>query len=480
VLDGKVDIGALALYALVDHTHAEYAIGSPIPYSLADHAHTKAGITDFSDSDYATASQGILADTAVQSGANISIFTNNSGYLTSESDPVFSASAAAGIGSPQITDWNTAYGWGDHDGLYANSDHNHDNDYASIDHSHSGLVPAGGSTGQVLKKTSGTDYAYGWASDLVGEGGVGSPAFVPHDHDEMYYTESEVDTLIENFITAETDPVFGASEAANITNTDTTNWDTAYGWGNHSGLYAASGHDHSGVYSVISHTHTLGDLIGGSPLPLFSETDPVFGASEAANITSTDTTNWDTAYGWGDHGGEGYLTSADIVGKADLTGSPQVVPNNQISAGSITQHTSSLYSASGHDHDSDYSAIGHDHDSDYSAIGHDHDNDYAPLTETINGQTGTTYTLALTDRAVSLTNSSAITLTVPANATVEFPVGTAITIVQLGAGQATIAGASGVSVNTASTLLLRAQYSGAMLLKTATNTWVLIGDMEEA
>jgi hypothetical protein len=59
-------------------------------------------------------------------------------------------------------------------------------------------------------------------------------------------------------------------------------------------------------------------------------------------------------------------------------------------------------------------------------------------------------------------------------------VGTAITIVQLGAGQATIAGASGVSVNTASTLLLRAQYSGAMLLKTATNTWVLIGDMEEA
>ena len=42
---------------------------------------------------------------------------------------------------------------------------------------------------------------------------------------------------------------------------------------------------------------------------LITETDPVFSASEAASITSTDTTNWDTAYGWGDHSVEGYLTS---------------------------------------------------------------------------------------------------------------------------------------------------------------------------
>lgn len=43
---------------------------------------------------------------------------------------------------------------------------------------------------------------------------------------------------------------------------------------------------------------------------LTTETDPVFSASEAASITSTDTTNWDTAYGWGDHSTEGYLTVA--------------------------------------------------------------------------------------------------------------------------------------------------------------------------
>ena len=37
-----------------------------------------------------------------------------SGFLTSETDPVFSASAAAGISLSNIGDWNTAYGWGNH------------------------------------------------------------------------------------------------------------------------------------------------------------------------------------------------------------------------------------------------------------------------------------------------------------------------------------------------------------------------------
>jgi len=42
---------------------------------------------------------------------------------------------------------------------------------------------------------------------------------------------------------------------------------------------------------------------------LTSESDPIFAASEAYSITSTDTSNWDTSYGWGDHSIVGYLTS---------------------------------------------------------------------------------------------------------------------------------------------------------------------------
>ncbi|MCP4090923.1 MAG: hypothetical protein GY746_14200, partial [Gammaproteobacteria bacterium] len=40
-----------------------------------------------------------------------------------------------------------------------------------------------------------------------------------------------------------------------------------------------------------------------------TETDPVFGASPASDILATDLTNWNSAYGWGDHSVAGYLTS---------------------------------------------------------------------------------------------------------------------------------------------------------------------------
>jgi hypothetical protein len=47
-------------------------------------------------------------------------------YLTSESDPVFSASAASGITSGQVANWNTAYGWGNHATAgYAPASHTH-------------------------------------------------------------------------------------------------------------------------------------------------------------------------------------------------------------------------------------------------------------------------------------------------------------------------------------------------------------------
>jgi hypothetical protein len=78
------------------------------------HTHLKVDITDFSDSDYATAAQGLVADSALQPGDNISELVNDSGYLTTETDPVFVASPSYAITGTQITNWDTAYGWGDH------------------------------------------------------------------------------------------------------------------------------------------------------------------------------------------------------------------------------------------------------------------------------------------------------------------------------------------------------------------------------
>ncbi len=96
----------------------------------------------------------------------------------------------------------------------------------------------------------------------------------------------------------------------------------------------------------------------------------------------------------------------------------------------------------------------------------------------LNAQTGTTYTLALTDngRLVTLDNASAITVTVPTNASVAFATGAIINLQQIGAGQVTVAGAGGVTLNATGTKT-RAQWSAASLVKTATDTWTLIGDI---
>ena len=95
-----------------------------------------------------------------------------------------------------------------------------------------------------------------------------------------------------------------------------------------------------------------------------------------------------------------------------------------------------------------------------------------------NAQTGTTYTLALTDvaKVVSLTNGSAITLTIPTNATTAFPIGTQILLYQGGAGQVTVGGAGVTIRSQGSKLKLNGQYSVAGLLKVDTDEWVLFGN----
>jgi len=63
---------------------------------------------------------------------------------------------------------------------------------------------------------------------------------------------------------------------------------------------------------LLKYNASTTDWENWTPNYLTSETDPVFGASEAASITSTDTTNWNTAYGWGNHATAGYLTGSAL------------------------------------------------------------------------------------------------------------------------------------------------------------------------
>ena len=100
---------------------------------------------------------------------------------------------------------------------------------------------------------------------------------------------------------------------------------------------------------------------------------------------------------------------------------------------------------------------------------------------TLNDQTGTSYTPVLTDQyqvLITRSNASASTLTIPTNASVAFPVGTVITVLNKGAGAVTISGAGGVTVLSAGTVAASPvlnQYKSCALMQVAANTWYVVG-----
>jgi hypothetical protein len=111
--------------------------------------------------------------------------------------------------------------------------------------------------------------------DLVSD----SNTAVPTQQSVKAYVDSQVGGFLQSgdniselvndvpYLTTEVEPLFTASVAYGITSTNTSNWNTAYGWGNH----ASAGY-------------------------LTTETDPIFTASTAYGIDGTDITHWDLAY----------------------------------------------------------------------------------------------------------------------------------------------------------------------------------------
>ncbi len=106
---------------------------------------------------------------------------------------------------------------------------------------------------------------------------------------------------------------------------------------------------------------------------------------------------------------------------------------------------------------------------------------YTEMSESdITTQTGTTYTLVLTDanKVIQFTNAGSITLTIPTNATVQFPIGTLIELHQTGTGTVVVTAAGGVTLlSRASLVSLAGQEAVAAIRKVATNTWRLTGDI---
>lgn len=79
----------------------------------------------------------------------------------------------------------------------------------------------------------------------------------------------------------------------------------------------------------------------------------------------------------------------------------------------------------------------------------------------------------------SAASPAVIAFTVPTNANNPYPIGTQISILRTGSGNVKIQESSGVTVAATPGLFLRTQWSSATLIKRATNSWVLIGDLKE-
>ncbi len=205
-----------------------------------NHTHIKADITDFNEADYATAAQGTLADSALQSGDNISELNNDVNYLTSftETDPIFSASPAFGIAATDIANWNTAFSWGDH-------------------------ALAGYLTSIPASYLQSGDNV----SELVNDAG---------------------------YLTNETDPVFSASPAGGITVGNISNWNNAFSWGDH----ALAGYLTSIPATYLQSGDNVSELVNDAGyLTSFTETDPIFQASEASNFVTGDKAKLDNQSG---------------------------------------------------------------------------------------------------------------------------------------------------------------------------------------
>ena len=93
---------------------------------------------------------------------------------------------------------------------------------------------------------------------------------------------------------------------------NTSNWDTAYGWGNHASAGYLTTETYTGTVTSVAASVPTGFTVSGSPITSTGTLAITYSAGYALPTTASQT-NWDTAYGWGNHASAGYLTSSSTI-----------------------------------------------------------------------------------------------------------------------------------------------------------------------
>ena len=200
---------------------------------------------------------------------NISLTTHGAGVVNISSDIDMGTNV---ISDTKVGQWDTAYGWGDH-----------------------------GAAGYLTAETNDLSSAVTWAD--VPDANITSSSVVQHQGN-LTITESQISDL-QSYLTAEADTL------ATVTGRGATTTTTAvipFYYANQSAFPNATTY-----HGAIAHSHSDGAMYfahGGSWNKMAND-------SQLANST-----NWDTAFGWGDHSTAGYLTAetshADVLVDGDF------------------------------------------------------------------------------------------------------------------------------------------------------------------
>lgn len=225
----------------------------------------------------------------------------------------------------------------------------------------------------------------------------------------------------------------------------------------------------SGTVTSVAVSVPTGLSVSGSPITS-SGTIALSLQSGYSIPTTASQTNWNTAYGWGDHGVEGYLTASSLTGYATESYVGTEIASLVDSAPATLDTLNELAAALGDDPNFATTVT--------NSIAAKLDATYRELPQVAKDAT---YTFVASDSGKHIyhSNGTAYTWTIPPNSSVAFPIGTVITVVNdaSAAVNITIARGTGVALLLSGTdqNCTVGQYGIATLLKVGTDRWLING-----
>lgn len=438
---------------------------------------------------------GLLRKTAANTWA-----LDTSAYLTSytETDPIFTASGAFGITTTDRANWSTAYGWGNHASagystLSGTNTFTAVNTFSNVTDSSSsttgGVIISGG-LGVAKKLYVGTDANIGGNLTIGGN-----------------FTVNGTLTTINTTNLAVEDNMIYLNEGSIVSNPDlgfTGNYND--GTYRHAGLFrdATDGvwrffHQYvpepgaeiniahaTFVYATVQAATFIGSLTGNAD----TVTNGVYTTGSYSNPS------WITGLAWSK------ITSAPaFITLASLSATTPIIYNNTTGAFSMILASTST---SGYLSSTDWNTFNNKQNALTGTSSQLAAGNGSPITigsgltlsagtltasgggggsttVTFNRQTAN-YTLALSDASnvVEMNSSTNTVVTIPANSSVAFPVGSQIVLTQYGLGTPVVSPAAGVLINSAnSSLAINSRYSSVTLIKVATDEWYFIGGISK-